>query len=188
MADDHVRLTREQYAQLWGNAQKGVFSQEVFDRAEQMKISDELRGIIKKTHPNVPQSGYDEKTEFNKRFDAFEKAQKDKEEAAKVKAEDDSWTDRMNRVRDDYRLDDKGMEALDTFMRAEKVANPEIAAAEMHRRNPPMSEVSNGGGYYMNFQKQDDWDAVAKNPEKWAHDLIYKAALKQEQKEKNRRF
>lgn len=188
MADDpYVHLTREQYANMWQEARKGAFSQEVFDRAEQMKLGDDLRGIIKKTHPNVPQHGYDEKQYVNQRLDDWEKAQKDKERAAAERAEDDNWNQRMANVRDTYKLDEAGMKELDGFMRKEKIANPEIAAAEMNRRAPRMSEASNGG-LYMNYTKQDDWDKVAANPEKWAHDLIYKAAYKQQEAEKNRRF
>jgi len=185
----NVYMTRDEYAQYWNNAQKGVFSQEIYDRAEQLKLGDDLRKIIKQTHPNVPQRGFDEQRMVNERINAFEKKMADKEKAEKDKAEDDDWNKRMNGVRDTYRLDDAGMKELDTFMRQEKVANPEIAAAEMNRRSPRMMEASNGfGSPYMNFQKQDGWDEIARNPEKWANDLIFKAAKRQEEAEKNRRF
>jgi hypothetical protein len=181
-----VHLTPDEYKQLWGEARKGTFSQEIFDRAEQMKLGDELRGIIKKTHPNVPQHGWDEKQFVTQRIDDWEKQQKDKEKAAADKREDDAWNQRMQSVREEHRYSDDEMKNLDAFMRTEKIANPEAAAREMNRRSPRMSEP--GNGQYMNFTKQDDWDSIAKNPEKWAHDLIYKAAYKQQEAERNRRF
>ena len=188
MADDpYVHLTREQYANMWNEARKGAFSQEVFDRAEQLKLGDDLRGIIKKTHPNVPQNGYDEKQYVNQRLDEWQKKQTDKEKAAVDKNEDDAWNQRMTSVKDHYKYTEEEMKKLDGFMREQKVANPEIAAAEMERRQPRMSEAGSGG-YFMNYQKQDDWDEVAKNPEKWAHDQIFRAAKKQEETERNRRF
>jgi hypothetical protein len=184
--DPYVHLTREQYTQLWGEARKGTFSQEVFDRAEQLKLGDELRGIIKKTHPNVPQHGFDERKYVDDKLDAWSKEQKDKEKAAADKSEDDAWNRRMANVREEHRYTDDEMKNLDSFMRTEKIANPEAAAREMNRRSPRMSEP--GNGQYFNITKTDGWDEIAKNPEKWAHDQIYRAAKKQEETERNRRF
>ncbi|HEX8828141.1 MAG TPA: hypothetical protein VF778_08515 [Xanthobacteraceae bacterium] len=188
MADDLVHLTRQQFNQLYGNAQKGAFSQEIWDRAEDMKLGDELRSIIKKTHPNVPHPGHDEKKEVLNELHAFQKKLEDKEKAVAEKAEDDAWNSRLQSVRDAYKYTDDDMKKLDGFMRENQVANPEIAAAEMNRRSPRMSDSGDGNGMFHNYQKQDGWDEIAKNPEKWAHDQIFRAAKRQEEAEKNRRF
>lgn len=186
--DNLVHLTREQFNQLYGNAQKGQFSQEIWDRAEQMKLGDELRSIIKRTHPNVPQPGHDEKKEVLDKLYAFQNKLENKERQTQQKAEDDAWNNKLRKVRDEYRYNDDDMKKLDGFMRQHLVYDPEIAAAEMNRRNPRMSDAGDGHGMFIDYQKQDGWDEIAKNPEKWAHDQIFAAAKKQEEAEKRRRF
>lgn len=191
MADQDPRL-----AQLWPHVQKGQFAQEIWDQAERIqdpfefkgKMSDALKEIIKRTHPGIPQEGYDAERRVNQRIDSLESKQEAKERKAREEAEDAAWKAQLDEVRKRYKYNDDDMKRLDKFMRERQIYNPEDAAMVLNQREPKMTDAGDSSGMFHNYQKQDGWDEVSANPEKWAHDQIYAAAKRQELAEKNQRF
>jgi hypothetical protein len=182
------QLSDADYYRLLSNAQKGQFSQEVWDRADQMKIGNELREIIKKTHPGVPHPGYDEEKRVNERIDKLEKDRADREKKAADDAEDKRWNDELKSVKERHKYSDDEMKKLDKYMRDHKIYEPEAAALYMNRKEPRMTGPDDSDGRFMNYQKQSDWDDIAKEPAKWLEKQIYGVYKQQEDASRNGRF
>jgi hypothetical protein len=187
----------EQMRNLLANAQKGVFADDVFQRAEKDdkefefkgRTGDALREIMKRTHKELPQPGYDEKQEVLREFRAYKKSQEDKEEAAKKKAEDDDWAAERKAVQQQNKLTDEQMDAVWEHMKKRHIGNWEDGAAAWQAKQPRMTEPSDGrGGMFMNYQKMDEWEEVGKDPNRYLERVVGSVAQQLEDQDKRSRY
>src|ERR1700733_10386092 len=184
MSDEVVEISKSRLAllegvsklnnDLWNDPTIGPKVKElVKDKYPQANIPevDALR-TARKSETDILAKVEATKKETFDRLDAFEKAQKEKEEKDSNAKAEREFASEMDATKKKYQLTDEGMEKVIARMRAKNSPDVEAAAAWVTDHEPKQAPISGSGGHDASFNpfgSKDSstdkaWEILNKNP------------------------
>ena len=175
------QLTDEEYDFLQARRQVADFVESIYNDPQ---LNREAKALIKKKYPNLQIPDYD----IEQRLD--DRLAKDREERETVEAkkrrekEDAEFKKQRKAAQDKYSFTDEAMGRLEQMMIDRNIGNYEDAAELMAAREP--KPISGGAdNHFYNFDKQDTFKEIAKDPEAWGRAEIMKAIRTDQERSRN---
>jgi hypothetical protein len=187
-----VTLTDEQIQQLNAQLEAGKRSRQVEDMVNGIwtdpALSNEAKALFKRKYPDIPIEGYDVEQKVNARLDAEKKERDDAERKAREERQDNHQREQRKKTQADYGFTDDAMTRLEQLMVERNIGDYEVAAEYLASREPKPSDDQGGyNSHYWNHQDQDQFKAIASDPEKWAYNEILTAARADQQRQRQQR-
>lgn len=182
ISDQELQQLYAELQRLQGRAQIADFIEPIYNDP---LLNKEAKALIKKKYPNVQITDYDLEQKFEKRFDEMTKARDDAEKQKREHEEQEQWNTQRKSVQDEYGYTDDGMKDLESYMVKNKIGDYKVAAEHHALKNPKLTEAHHHNGRWEH-QKQDGFADISKDPEGWAHDQIYGALLRDQERAKGR--
>lgn len=169
-------ISDEEYNFLQQRRQIADFVEPIYQHP---KWGREAKRLIKQVYPQVNIPDYDITEQVDQRFEAEKKERQEAETARKHQEEDDAWRKERARVKDEYKFTDEGLQRLEKFMIDNKVGSYEVAASYMAAKEPKPIEATYDQ-HFWNHDKQEDFQKIAADPEKYAFNEIVQAIHRDE--------
>lgn len=176
-------ITDEEYNFLQGRRQVADFVESIYNDPA---LSKDAKALIKRKYPQVQIPDYDIEDRINQRLDEDRRARDDEKRLAKEQEEEKRFTETRSRVQKEYGFTEDGMKDLEKFMVERNVGDYEVAAQFHAMKNPKQSDANQHDGRW-NYQKQDSFGEIAKDPEGWAHNEIFGALVRDQERSRGTR-
>lgn len=178
-------ISDEEYNHLVGRKTVADFVEPIYNSKE---LGPEARALIKKAYPNLQIEGYDikqelkgETQELKKEIDQVRKEIKDREDSEKFQQV-------RKRTQDEFKFTDEGMKKLEDLMIERNIGDYRAGALLMASENPRASDPTPGSQRFWNYEKQDSFAEISKDPEKWGFNQLLGAAERDSQRARNQGF
>lgn len=179
-------ITDEEYNHLVGRKKVADFVEPIYNSKE---LGNEARALIKKAYPNLQIEGFDLKQELQNEIASVRNEFQETERQRRDREETENFRKTRKKVQDDYKFTEEGMKKLEDLMVERNIGDYEAGALLMASKEPKTSEPTTGSGSrYWNYQKQDSFDEISKDPEKWGFNQLVQAAERDSQRARNQGF
>jgi hypothetical protein len=172
LTDEQVTALRQEREQWFRDRQ---IAQQALGIVNDPKTSDRAKALWKEAYPEARDDAYETKQELTAKVDKFIQDQKDEKKTAKDEADKAQWAADRKSTQEARSFTDDAMERLEKFMVDRGISNYEDAADLWVARNPKPTEDTGYADRYWNHTQQDQFEQIAKDPEKYAEREIIKA-------------
>lgn len=178
------QLTDEEYNFLQARRQVADFVESIYNDPQ---LNREAKSLIKKKYPNLSIPDYDIEARVENRLNK-EKEEREAEKERQRRAEEDARFKKMRKdTQDKHGFTDEAMGRLEQMMIDRNIGDYEAAAVLMASKEPkPIDETGGGDRHFYNFDKQDTFKEIAKDPEAWGRAEIMKAIHTDQDRARNR--
>ena len=174
------QLTDEEYDFLQARRQVADFVESIYNDPQ---LNREAKALIKKKYPNLQIPDYDIEARLDDRL-AKDREERETAEAKKRRAEEDAQFQKTRKAtQDKYHFTDEAMGRLEKMMIDRNIGNYEDAAELMAAREP--KPIGATHDHFYNFEKQDTFKEIAKDPEAWGRAEIMKAIQTDQERSRN---
>jgi hypothetical protein len=177
-------ITDEEYSFLQNRRQIADFAESLYNDPE---LSRELKGMIKKKHPNMRIDDYDLEQRVEERLAAERREREDAENARRTEEEQKHFQSVRKKTQEEYGFTNEAMEKLEKLMVERNVGDYDVAAQYMASKEPKPSEATFTEDRW-NHSKAPGFAEIAKDPEEWARSEILKSLRNDEARNKQQRF
>lgn len=179
-------ISDAEYNHLVGRKTVADFVEPIYNSKE---LGAEARALIKKAYPNLAIEGYDLKQELKSEiaqvrneFHETERQRRDREEAERFQQV-------RKKTQDEFKFTEEGMKKLEDLMVERNIGDYRAGALLMASEQPKPVESHIGPAQrYWNHEKQDGFDEISKDPEKWGFNQLLQAAERDSQRARNQGF
>lgn len=179
-------ISDDEYNHLIGRKKVADFVEPIYNSKE---LGNDARALIKKAYPNLQIEGFDLKQELQNEIAQVRNEFQQTERQRKDAEDSDNFKKTRKKVQDNYKFTDEGMKKLEDLMVERNIGDYEAGALLMASKEPRSSEPTTGtGSRYWNYQKQDNFEEISKDPEKWGFKQLVEAADRDAQRAKNQGF
>jgi hypothetical protein len=177
-------VTDEEYNFLQQRRQIADFAESLYNDPE---LSRELKGMIKKKHPNMRIDDYDLEQRVEERLAADRREREEQENSRRNEEDQKHFQGVRKKTQEQYGYSDKQMEDLEKLMVERNVGDYDVAAQYMASKEPKPIEASFSDDRW-NHAKTPGFAEIAKDPEEWARSEILKSLRNDEARTKQQRF
>ena len=177
-------ISDEEYNHLIGRKTVADFVEPIYNSRE---LGPDARALIKRAYPNLQIEGYDLKQELKADIERERNERLDNDRRRADAEETEKFKKLRQKVKDDYRFTDEGMEKLEKLMVDRNIGDYEAGAVYMASKEPKPSD-STPAQRYWNHEKQDGFAEISKDPEKWGYEQILGAAHRDAARMRNQGF
>ena len=178
------QISDEEYNFLQGRRQIADFSESLYNDPA---LSNDLKALIKRKHPNLQIADYDLEQKFEQRL-AEDRRQREEEKAAEHnQQEQERFQNIRKKTQEQYGFTPEAMEELEKFMVERNVGDYDVAAKYIAAQNPKPSEATFRDDRW-NHSNAPGFAEIAKDPEEWARKEIMKSIYNDTERQKNQRF
>ena len=178
------QITDEEYAFLQNKRQIADFAENLYNDPE---LSRELKGMIKKKHPNMRIDDYDLEQRVEERLAADRREREEQETTRRNDEQQKEFQGVRKKTQEQYGFTDEAMEKLEKLMVERNVGDYDIAAQYMASREPKPIEANFSDGRW-NHDRAPQFAEISKDPEGWARSEILKSLYNDEERRKQQRF
>lgn len=178
-----VEVPDHEYKRLLGQDQVVQFIQPIIDSPQ---TGPKAKALIKEVYPQVSIPDYDLRQEFNQKIEDMKKQQEDTERAKQQAAQKAEWDTQKGEVKKEYGFTEDGIKDLEKYMVENNIGSYKIAAEYRASKNPKPIDAHHHDGFW-HHTKSEGFGEIAKDPEGWAHNEIYGALLRDQERMKNGR-
>ena len=178
------QVTDEEYNFLQSKRQIADFAESLYNDPE---LSRELKGMIKKKHPQMRIDDYDLEQRIEDRLATERRDREEAETARREEEQQKQFQSTRKKTQEQYGCTDKAMEDLEKLMVERNVGDYDIAAQYMASKEPKPSEATFTDDRW-NHSKAPAFAEIAKDPEEWARSEILKSLRNDEMRNKQQRF
>ncbi|HEX8837703.1 MAG TPA: hypothetical protein VF748_12255 [Candidatus Acidoferrum sp.] len=179
------QISDDEYNHLMGRKKVADFVEPIYNSKE---LGNEARALIKKAYPNLQIEGFDLKQELQNEIASVRNEFQETERKRKDTEETEKFQKTRKKVQDDYRFTEEGMKKLEDLMVERNIGDYEAGALLMASKEPKTSEPTAGSQRFWNYQKQDSFEEISKDPEKWGFNQLVDAANRDAQRARNQGF
>ena len=137
-------------------------------------LSNEVKAIVKKKHPNLQITDYDLQQQFANFRNEENNRRKIDDEQRKFDADERNRLKLRKEAQDKYGLTDEGMVEVEDHMRKNFIGNYDVAAHHFVATRPSATDNSYDHQHW-NHAQQPGFDDIAKDPERWGRIELEKA-------------
>jgi hypothetical protein len=139
-------------------------------------LASEAKALIKKKYPNLQIEGYDLRQELRAEIDSVRQERVDAEKRRADAEETEKFKSLRGKVKDQYKFTDEGMKQLEDLMIERNIGDYEAGALLMASKNPRSADPTPGARHHWDYEKQDGFADISKDPEKWGFNQLLHAA------------
>jgi hypothetical protein len=152
------------------------------------RFGRDARALIKKAYPNLQIEGYDLEQKIEQRFEDEKKERLDAERKRTEADELEKHKTLRKKVQDQYKFTDEGMKQLEDLMIERNIGDYEAGALLKASKQPRAAEPTTGSQRFWNYEKQDGFAEISKDPEKWGFNQLLEAAERDAARARNGEF
>lgn len=157
-------ITDQEWDDLQRSKMTAAFSEDLFNDP---RFNREIKGFIKKKHPQLPIPDFDLENRVTATF-ALEKKKRDDEENARRQRQQDA---QLKKAREEtkkkYGFTDEAMGDLEKFMLEKNIGDYDVAASYKAAKDPKPVEAQFQERNW-NHGRTEAFKKVAEDPERWA--------------------
>ena len=175
------QLSDEEYNFLQGRRQVADFVESIYNDPQ---LTREAKSLIKKKYPNLQIPDYDIENRVEQRL-TKDREEREAEKAKKAREEEDARFKKLRKeTQDKYHFTDEAMTRLEQLMVDRNIGDYEAGAMLMSSKEPKASDATIDSHFY-NFDKQQGFAEIAKDPEAWGRQEIMNAIRKDQDRARN---
>jgi hypothetical protein len=179
------QITDEEWNFLQGKRQIADFAENLYNDPE---LSRELKGMIKKKHPQMRIDDYDLEQRVEEKLAAERREREEQENARRNEEDQKHFQSVRKRTQEQYGFTDQAMQDLEKLMVERNVGDYDVAAQYMASKEPKPSDTSFDHDGRWHHEKVPGFAEIAKDPEDWGRNEILKALRNDEARNKQQRF
>ena len=175
------QISDEEFNFLQGRRQVADFVESIYNDPQ---LTREAKALIKKKYPNLQIPDFDIEARVEDRLNKDREERNAAEEKKRRDEEDAEFKRQRKATQDKHHFTDEAMTRLEQMMVDRNIGNYDDAATLMAAREPRASEPTYDNHFY-NFDKQDSFKEIAKDPEAWGRAEIIKAIQVDQDRQRN---
>lgn len=178
-------ISDEEYNHLVGRKTVADFVEPIYNSKE---LGAEARALIKKAYPNLQIEGYDLKQELKGDVQELKGDIDRVRHEIKEKDETEKFRQLRKKTQDEFKFTEEGMRKLEDLMVERNIGDYRAGALLMASEQPRASDPTPGSQRFWNYEKQDKFSEISKDPEKWGFNELLQAAERDSQRTRNQGF